>query len=446
MPTGPVTGPPAAARRRTPALSVEDLRGDPTATPDVSVDLVAAAGTITLPSGREVEGFTVNGTSPGPVVEATEGDLVEVRFRNESVADGATLHWHGVDVPNGEDGVAGVTQDAVMPGEEFVYRFVVEDAGHLLVPLPPGLPRAGRQGPARRARRAAARRRRAGRRGGRGHAHLRGPHAQRAGGRGAGRGRARRHRAAAGGQHRQRAGRALGRRALPGARDRRLRPRRADPGRGPGADADRRGAGRPRGHRPRHRCGPGAGRWGDVPGRGTGRGRRTGGAGAAGRRPRPALLRHPRRPAVRRLRGRPALRLRHRAAARLRQRPPRPVVVDQRQALPRRPDVRRRGARRRGLPHRERQRRVPPDAPARPPRGGAEPQRRAGHRQPVVGGLARGRQRRRVRDRLPRRQPGRVDGPLPQPAPRQGGPGRAPDVRRGDDALRDRPATGNTPE
>lgn len=57
------------------------------------------------------------------------GDLVEVRFRNESVSDGATLHWHGVDVPNGEDGVAGVTQDAVMPGEEFVYRFVLEDAG-----------------------------------------------------------------------------------------------------------------------------------------------------------------------------------------------------------------------------------------------------------------------------------------------------------------------------
>ena len=95
----------------------------------MSVELVAAAGTLTLPSGRAVDGFTVNGTSPGPVVEATEGDLVEVRFRNESVADGATLHWHGVDVPNGEDGVAGVTQDAVMPGEEFVYRFVAEDPG-----------------------------------------------------------------------------------------------------------------------------------------------------------------------------------------------------------------------------------------------------------------------------------------------------------------------------
>ncbi len=114
---------------QTPAVSVDALREDTTATPDTNVELVAAEGTITLPSGREIDGFTVNGTSPGPAVVATEGDLVEVRFRNESVTDGATLHWHGVDVPNGEDGVAGVTQDAVMPGEEFVYRFVVRDAG-----------------------------------------------------------------------------------------------------------------------------------------------------------------------------------------------------------------------------------------------------------------------------------------------------------------------------
>ena len=40
-----------------------------------------------------------------------------------------TLHWHGVDVPNAEDGVAGVTQDAVPVGGAHVYRFVAEDAG-----------------------------------------------------------------------------------------------------------------------------------------------------------------------------------------------------------------------------------------------------------------------------------------------------------------------------
>jgi FtsP/CotA-like multicopper oxidase with cupredoxin domain len=74
-------------------------------------------------------GYTVNGTSPGPLLEATVGDLVEVTLINENVTEGTTLHWHGVDVPNAADGVAGVTQDAVGPGEEYVYRFVVEQAG-----------------------------------------------------------------------------------------------------------------------------------------------------------------------------------------------------------------------------------------------------------------------------------------------------------------------------
>lgn len=71
----------------------------------------------------------MNGSSPGPTIEAEQGDLVEVRVRYESVTAGVTLHWHGVDVPNAMDGVAGVTQDAVGVGEEHTYRFVVEDPG-----------------------------------------------------------------------------------------------------------------------------------------------------------------------------------------------------------------------------------------------------------------------------------------------------------------------------
>ncbi len=73
--------------------------------------------------------YTVNGSTPGPMLEATQGDLVEVTLVNENVADGITLHWHGVDVPNAADGVAGVTQDAVAPGQEHVYRFVADQAG-----------------------------------------------------------------------------------------------------------------------------------------------------------------------------------------------------------------------------------------------------------------------------------------------------------------------------
>ena len=48
---------------------------------------------------------------------------------NESVAAGATLHWHGIDVPNAADGVAGITQDAVPIGGRHVYRFEATDAG-----------------------------------------------------------------------------------------------------------------------------------------------------------------------------------------------------------------------------------------------------------------------------------------------------------------------------
>ena len=111
------------------ARSVPDLVVDPARQADVVVELVAEQGRFTLASGRTVDGYTLNGTSPGPTIRATQGDLVEVRLRNESVPAGMTLHWHGVDVPNAEDGVAGVTQDAVAVGQQHTYRFVAEDAG-----------------------------------------------------------------------------------------------------------------------------------------------------------------------------------------------------------------------------------------------------------------------------------------------------------------------------
>ncbi len=99
---------------------VADLAADPDRPADV---------TETLTVRDDGDRYTVNGTSPGPLLRATEGDLVEVTLVNENVADGTTLHWHGVDVPNSADGVAGVTQNAVGPGEEFVYRFVADQVG-----------------------------------------------------------------------------------------------------------------------------------------------------------------------------------------------------------------------------------------------------------------------------------------------------------------------------
>ena len=129
LPVGHAAGHAGRGEGGATARSVAELVADPGRDADVTVDLVVEQATFPLASGREVSGYTVNGTSPGPTIGATQGDLVEVRVRNESVDDGITLHWHGVDVPNAEDGVAGVTQDAVGRGEAHTYRFVVEDDG-----------------------------------------------------------------------------------------------------------------------------------------------------------------------------------------------------------------------------------------------------------------------------------------------------------------------------
>jgi FtsP/CotA-like multicopper oxidase with cupredoxin domain len=96
---------------------------------DVRATLTAEEGRFTLASGREVDGYTLNGTSPGPEIRAEQGQLVEVTLVNADVAEGVTLHWHGVDVPGAMDGAAGVTQDAVGVGDQFVYRFIAEQVG-----------------------------------------------------------------------------------------------------------------------------------------------------------------------------------------------------------------------------------------------------------------------------------------------------------------------------
>jgi FtsP/CotA-like multicopper oxidase with cupredoxin domain len=109
--------------------SVADLVADPGQKADVQVTLTARKERFRLESGEQVDGYTINGTSPGPVIRAVQGQLVEVVLVNESVPSGVTLHWHGMDVPNAADGVAGVTQDAVAMGKSFTYRFVADQVG-----------------------------------------------------------------------------------------------------------------------------------------------------------------------------------------------------------------------------------------------------------------------------------------------------------------------------
>lgn len=118
-------GTPAKAGIRDVTTLVERRQG----TPDVAVTITARQQRVTIAPGRTVTAYTLNGTTPGPTIRARQGDLVQVTLVNESVKDGATFHWHGYDVPNAEDGVAGVTQDTVEPGQSHAYRFVAKQAG-----------------------------------------------------------------------------------------------------------------------------------------------------------------------------------------------------------------------------------------------------------------------------------------------------------------------------
>ncbi|MEU8183584.1 multicopper oxidase family protein [Micromonospora sp. NPDC049047] len=88
------------------------------------------AGTATVRAdGRDVAAWAFNAQVPGPELTATVGDVMQVTLRNRDIGRGVTLHWHGYDVPNSQDGVPGVTQAAVLPGQEFVYRFRADQAG-----------------------------------------------------------------------------------------------------------------------------------------------------------------------------------------------------------------------------------------------------------------------------------------------------------------------------
>jgi FtsP/CotA-like multicopper oxidase with cupredoxin domain len=69
-----------------------------------------------------------NGRTPGPTIEAVQGDRVRIYATNRLPAP-TTVHWHGIRVPNGMDGVNGMTQRPIQPGETFKYEFTLPDAG-----------------------------------------------------------------------------------------------------------------------------------------------------------------------------------------------------------------------------------------------------------------------------------------------------------------------------
>jgi manganese oxidase len=69
-----------------------------------------------------------NGRTPGPTIECVAGDRVRIYVTNR-LPEPTTVHWHGVRIINGMDGVNGLTQEAIPPGGTFRYEFTLPDAG-----------------------------------------------------------------------------------------------------------------------------------------------------------------------------------------------------------------------------------------------------------------------------------------------------------------------------
>ncbi|HEX2675584.1 MAG TPA: copper oxidase [Polyangiales bacterium] len=129
-----------AQAQATPAASTAHLGYRPVVTPNGSTlawktsgnvkvgHLIANAFDHEFAPGLRAECWGYNGSTPGPTLELVEGDRMRMYVTNR-LPEATSVHWHGVPVPNGMDGVAGLTQRAIEPGETFKYEFTFTRAG-----------------------------------------------------------------------------------------------------------------------------------------------------------------------------------------------------------------------------------------------------------------------------------------------------------------------------
>ena len=90
--------------------------------------LVAEPVVREIAPGMKANLWGYNGQSPGPTIEVVEGDRVRI-FVTNRLPEHTSVHWHGQRLPNGMDGVTGLTQPGIQPGKTFVYEFVARRPG-----------------------------------------------------------------------------------------------------------------------------------------------------------------------------------------------------------------------------------------------------------------------------------------------------------------------------
>jgi FtsP/CotA-like multicopper oxidase with cupredoxin domain len=143
MPPGMITTPetPADAMRDMAAVDPRnisytapvDARGDRVLAPRLEggvkvFDLDASVIRWNILPRVQVAAYAINRQVPGPRLELIEGDHVRINFTNH-LPEPATMHWHGLIVPNRMDGPGFITQEPVQPGGRYVYEYVVQQSG-----------------------------------------------------------------------------------------------------------------------------------------------------------------------------------------------------------------------------------------------------------------------------------------------------------------------------
>ncbi|MBE6185575.1 MAG: multicopper oxidase family protein [Bacillus sp. (in: Bacteria)] len=92
------------------------------------INLTAKEALLQINDKVKLPVYTYNGSVPGAQIRIKQGDRVKINFKNE-LPEPTTIHWHGYPVPNSQDGVPGVTMNAVKPGETYTYEFTATVPG-----------------------------------------------------------------------------------------------------------------------------------------------------------------------------------------------------------------------------------------------------------------------------------------------------------------------------
>lgn len=92
------------------------------------INLTTSVSNQEIAPGKTLPVWTFNNSVPGPQIRVKQGEMIKVNLKNQ-LPEPVTIHWHGVPVPNAMDGIPGVTQNAVQPGQSFTYEFKADVPG-----------------------------------------------------------------------------------------------------------------------------------------------------------------------------------------------------------------------------------------------------------------------------------------------------------------------------